>query len=67
MLRGIARVLKQHGYDTILFASAEAFKDHNDHKSATCIVLDVNLSDGSGIELRYGLKAAGIDVCQLST
>jgi FixJ family two-component response regulator len=27
-----------------------------------CIILDVNLNDGSGIELRRGLKAAGIDV-----
>jgi FixJ family two-component response regulator len=62
MLRGIKRVLNQHGYDTVLFASAKAFEDHNDYKSATCIVLDVNLHDESGIELRYGLKAAGIDV-----
>ena len=55
-------MLKQHGYDTVLFASAQAFKGHNDYKKATCIVLDVNLHDGSGIELRCGLKAAGIDV-----
>ena len=30
MLRGAARVLKQHGYDTVLFSSAEAFKNHAD-------------------------------------
>jgi FixJ family two-component response regulator len=62
MLRGVARVLKQHGYDTILFASAEAFRGHNDYERATCIILDINLKDGSGIELRRGLKAAGICV-----
>ena len=62
MLRGVARVLKQHGYDTILFASAEAFKGHNDYERAACIILDINLKDGSGIELRRGLKAAGIYV-----
>ena len=27
-----------------------------------CVVLDINLEDGSGIELRYGLKAAGHSV-----
>src|SRR5437868_13772708 len=62
MLRGVARVLKQHGYDAILFASAGAFRRHNDYEKAACIILDVNLNDGSGIELRRGLKAAGICV-----
>lgn len=62
MLSGVARVLKQHGYNTILFASAEAFKGHNDYEGVTCVILDLNLNDGSGIELRRGLKAAGIDV-----
>ncbi len=55
-------MLKQHGYDTILFASAEAFRGHNDYGKAACIILDINLKDGSGIELRRGLKAAGIYV-----
>ena len=45
---------------TILFASAEAFRGHNDYENAACIILDINLKDGSGIELRHGLKAAGI-------
>jgi FixJ family two-component response regulator len=62
ILRGVARLLKQHGYDTILFASAEAFRGRNDYERATCIILDINLKDGSGIELRRGLKAAGICV-----
>jgi CheY-like chemotaxis protein len=62
MLRGVARVLKQHGYDTILFASAEAFRSYIDYERAACIILDVNLNAGTGIELRRGLKAAGIDV-----
>jgi CheY-like chemotaxis protein len=62
MLRGVARVLKQHRYDAILFASARAFRRHNDYERAACIILDVNLNDGSGIELRRDLKAAGICV-----
>ena len=62
MLRAVERVLKQHGYHAVLFASAEAFRRHNDFERAACIILDVNLNDGSGIELRRGLKAVGIDV-----
>jgi len=46
----------------ILLSSAEAFKNHTDFESAVCVILDINLNDGSGIELRYGLKAAGSSV-----
>ena len=62
MLRGVARLLTQHGYDPVLFASAEAFKSHNDFKQAACIILDINLKDGSGIVLRHALHASGIFV-----
>lgn len=62
ILRGMKRLLRQHGYDTLLFPSAEAFRSHNDFEKAVCIILDINLNDGSGIELRHRLKAAGISV-----
>ena len=62
ILRGMKRLLRQHGYDTLLFPSAEAFRSHNDFENVACIILDINLNDGSGIELRHGLKAAGISV-----
>lgn len=62
MLRGIARVLRHAGYDSVQFSSAEAFRAYGDYDKAICIILDINLNDGSGIELRRGLKAAGIDV-----
>ena len=62
MLRGIARVLRTHGYEPVLFSTAEAFKNHNDFEEAACIVLDINLGDGSGIELRQRLTAAHISV-----
>ena len=29
---------------------------------AVCIILDINLNDGSGIELKHGLNDAGISV-----
>jgi FixJ family two-component response regulator len=60
MLRGMKRLLKEHGYDSVLFPSADAFQKHGDFEGAVCVVLDINLSDESGIEVRHRLKAAGI-------
>ena len=62
MLKGIKRLLRQFAYDALLFPSAEAFKNHTDFEQAVCVILDINLNDGSGIELRHGLKAAGVSV-----
>jgi FixJ family two-component response regulator len=65
MLRGLERLLRQHGYDSLRFSSAETFENHGDFEKAVCIILDINLNDGtSGIELRHRLKAAGISVAR---
>jgi FixJ family two-component response regulator len=62
MLKGIGRLLRQFAYDALLFASAETFKNHTDFEQAACVILDINLKDGSGIDLRQDLKAAGVSV-----
>ena len=62
MLRGVARMLRQFGYDSVLFASAKDFQNQKNLEEALCVILDINLNDGSGIELRHRLKAAGISV-----
>ena len=62
MLRAVKRLLRVQGYDSVLFASAEAFQNQNDFEKALCVLFDINLNDGSGIELRHRLKAAGISV-----
>jgi FixJ family two-component response regulator len=62
MLKGIQRLLRQHAYEPILFSSAKAFRNHTDFETAACVILDINLNDGSGIELRYRLKTAGVSV-----
>ncbi len=59
MLRSVARLLRQLGYASLLFPSAEAFANHTDFDGAVCVILDINLGDVSGIELRHGLSAAG--------
>ncbi|MGB9173910.1 MAG: response regulator [Bradyrhizobium sp.] len=62
MLKCAARLLRQLGYASLLFPSAEAFANHNDFDKAVCVLLDINLGDVSGIELRHRLKAAGNSV-----
>jgi FixJ family two-component response regulator len=62
MLKGVERLLRHHAYEPILFSSAEAFINHTDFDSAVCLILDINLNDGSGIELTYRLKADGVSV-----
>jgi FixJ family two-component response regulator len=55
-------MLRQFGYASLLFPSAENFAKQSDFDGAACVLLDINLGDGSGIELRHRLKAAGITV-----
>jgi FixJ family two-component response regulator len=62
LLRSIAGLLRQLGYSSLLFASAKAFAVHSDFEGAVCVLLDIDLGDGSGIELRHNLKAANISV-----
>jgi FixJ family two-component response regulator len=62
MLKGVQRLLREHGYDSMSFSSADAFQKHDDFDQAICVVLDINLNDDSGIEVRHRLKAAGISL-----
>ncbi len=62
MLICVKRVLREHGFDSVLFPSAKAFKRQIDFEDVLCVVLDINLEDGSGIELRHCLNDAGIAV-----
>ena len=62
MLRSVTRLLWQFGYATMRFPSAEAFANHRDFGAVVCVLFDINLGDGSGIELRHRLKAANISL-----
>jgi FixJ family two-component response regulator len=61
-LRGVKRLLREHGYDSVLFQSAEAFQNQGEFDQALCVILDINLNDASGIEVRRRLKAAGFSI-----
>ena len=58
----VKRLLRTNGYDSVLFSSAKAFNNQVDFNDARCVVLDINLEDGSGIDLRQRLKADGHSV-----
>jgi FixJ family two-component response regulator len=62
MLKGMRRLLTQHGFDTVLFETAKALKKHGNFDQVCCIVLDINLSDGSGIDVRHQLAESGVNV-----
>ena len=62
VLEGVERLLRAHAYEPILFSSADAFKSHTDFEKTVCVIFDINLNDGSGIELRRSLKDAGVSV-----
>lgn len=57
MLKSVARMLRQLGYASLLFPSAEAFADHQDFDRVACVLLDIDLGGSSGIELRQRLRA----------
>jgi FixJ family two-component response regulator len=61
-LKGVKRLLREHGYDSVLFPSAEALQNYDDLDAACCLILDINLGKESGIELRHRLKSAGVSL-----
>jgi FixJ family two-component response regulator len=62
MLKGVQRLLTAKGFDTAVFASAEAFLGCPSRHGAACFVLDIHLGGMSGIELRRRLAEKGCTV-----
>jgi FixJ family two-component response regulator len=58
MLTNVVRLLRQFNYESLVFPSAEAFASHRGFDSAACILLDIDLGDGSGIELRQASQSS---------
>jgi FixJ family two-component response regulator len=59
-LRGLQRLLSKHGFECMLFQSAEEFERCDAFERGICVVLDVQLNGESGIAIRYRLSAAGV-------
>ena len=60
MRTSIKRLLRERGFNTTLFGSAEALLDHDGFDTAICIVIDINLNGQSGIELGRLLVNDGV-------
>jgi FixJ family two-component response regulator len=60
ILRGLKRLLREYGYDSLLFQSAKEFQAHRDFDQGICVILDIQLNGESGIDIRYRLNEAGV-------
>jgi FixJ family two-component response regulator len=59
VLKAQARLLREHGFRTALFPSAEAFLAQHDARTRGCLVLDVGLPGLDGLALQRHLTEAG--------
>lgn len=59
VLRALARLLREHGFQTALFESAEAFLVQHNASAPGCLVLDVNLPGLDGLALQRRLAEIG--------
>ena len=62
MRLGVKRLLNRYGFETELFDSVEDFHERADVRRPDCLVLDVKLKNGSGIDLRKELANSGVSV-----
>lgn len=56
----INRLLRTRGFSALLFESAPALLDYDEYGDVLCIIIDINLSESSGIELRRRLSQKGV-------
>jgi len=59
LCRSYARLLRAAGMQPITYASAEAFLADAKHPRFDCLVLDIQLTGMSGLDLQRQLAAAG--------
>lgn len=62
MLKGMKRLLREHGFNVELFDSADALLGHTDFDDAFCVILDIDLNNQSGIDLRRQLVDRGVEL-----
>jgi FixJ family two-component response regulator len=60
MRKGVMRLLREHGFNVELFESGNALLSQGDCGEAFCIILDIQLNDVSGIDVRRRLTEMGV-------
>ena len=62
VLQATEDLLEARGFKTLIFSSAEAFLSRKSDGPLDCLLLDINLTGLSGIDLRCQLKNSGSTV-----
>jgi len=62
LCRSLARLLHASGYHPVTYLSAEAFLDDTKRPAFDCLVVDIQLSGMSGIELGQHLLEHGMTI-----
>ena len=60
--KGLARLLRAHGYAVDTCASAMEYLARPTHGRTACLILDIRMPELSGSELQHRLNAAGNDI-----
>ena len=60
--KALGRLLTALGYRVELFASSQALLNASASLEATCLIIDINLGDGSGLDLGRRLADFGLAV-----
>jgi FixJ family two-component response regulator len=60
--KALARVLRSAGFTVMAFESAEEFLAHSPGAPPDCLILDVNLTGMSGVELSQTLLERGVAI-----
>jgi FixJ family two-component response regulator len=60
--RALARLLEAGGFEPAVFESAETFIASQQNRTWLCLVVDVQLTGMSGLELQRKLRDEGFDV-----
>jgi FixJ family two-component response regulator len=58
--KSVMRLLREHGFSVELFESGNALLSQRDCSEAFCIILDIQLNDESGIDVRRRLTEMGV-------
>lgn len=59
VLQAIQRLINAYGYDSEIFTSAESYLQRNSQDAVDCLLLDINLTGISGVDLHRKLKEQG--------
>jgi FixJ family two-component response regulator len=60
--RMLCRAIRAEGFDVQWFSSAEEFLDSPSRGDYSCLILDINLPEMSGIELQEKLNHTDLDI-----